>query len=145
MIIPYRIQQALRRLGIGLMVLLVLASVLLLCWFLWLQRYVVYTEDGAKLDFDISLQFPDGQVAQKPTTGGDVNLIYGDEIEATGPATKEMERFSGYYVTVDAMREDFDAVQDIAQWRNGDVRYEEHPWRILLQHQPGPHCRRHSP
>ena len=112
MIIPYRIQQALKRLGIGLLVLLVLASVVLLCWFLWLQRYVVYTEDGAKLNFDIALQFPDGQVAQKPTTGSDVNLIYGDEIEATGPANKEMERFSGYYVTVDAMREDFDAVAE---------------------------------
>ena len=59
MIIPYRVQQALRRLGIGLLVILVLAMVVLLCWFLWLQRYVVYTEDGAKLNFDISLQFPD--------------------------------------------------------------------------------------
>ena len=89
MIIPYRIKQALRRLGIGLLVLLVVAAVVLLCWFLWLQRYVVYTEDGAKLRFDISLQFPDGQVAQKPTTAGDVNLIYGDEIEATGKITEK--------------------------------------------------------
>ena len=110
MIIPYRAQQALRRLGIGLLVLLVMAAVLLLCWFLWLQRYVVYTEDGAKLDFDISLQFPEGEVAQPPQPGESVELIYGDEIEATGPAAKELTRFSGYYVDIAAMREDFSAV-----------------------------------
>ena len=113
--IPYRIQQVLRRLGIGLMVLLVLTSVVLLCWFLWLQRYVVYTEDGAKLDFNISLQFPDGQVAQKPDPDGDVNLIYGDEIAATGPAVKDLERFSGYYVTLDMLKTDFSAVVEQLQ------------------------------
>ena len=110
MMIPYRIQQGLRRLGIGLLVLLVLAAVVLLCWFLWLQRYVVYTEDGAKLDFDISLQFPEGQVAQPPKPGENIDFIYGDDAENLGPTNKEMERFSGFYVSVDAMREDFNAV-----------------------------------
>ena len=108
--IPYRTQQVLRRLGIAVLVLLVLAAVLLLCWFLWLQRYVVYTEDGAKLDFNISLQFPEGEVAKPPQSGESVEFIYGDEVEDPVSATKAWERFSGYYVTIEAMREDFSAV-----------------------------------
>lgn len=111
--IPYRTQQALRRLGIALLVLLVLCAVVLLCWFLWLQRYVVYTEDGAKLDFDISLQFPEGEAARPPIPGETIDLVYGDEQEATGPSvSKELVRFSGYYISIEAMREDFAAVQE---------------------------------
>ena len=47
--IPYRTRKFLRSLFIGLAALVLAAAALLVCWMLWLGRYVVYTEDGVKL------------------------------------------------------------------------------------------------
>ena len=67
MSIPYRTQQTLKRLAGTLLVLLVVGAVILGLWFLWLQRYVVYTrDDGAVLDFNLSETLPAGQEAQPP-------------------------------------------------------------------------------
>ena len=109
MIVPYRTQQTLRRLGISVLALLLLLVVLLLCWFLWLQRYIVYTGDGAKLDFGISLEFSGGEVAQKPQASdrSDLQFTVGSNLGNT----KELVRFSGYRVTLDALKEDIDGVK----------------------------------
>lgn len=110
--IPYRTQQMLKRLLIGFLVLLLFATVLLMCWFLWLQRYVVYTDDGAKLDFDISLSFPDGQVARPPEPGATVDMIFGDDPEGTTPVFKELGKLNGYYVSMEALKSDFSGVTE---------------------------------
>lgn len=109
MIIPYRSQQILRRLGITLLSLMLLLVVLLLCWFLWLQRYIVYTGSGAKLDFDVSLEFSGGETAQKPKppTGSDLQFTVGSNLGNT----KELVQFSGYRVTLDALKADLDGVK----------------------------------
>ena len=49
--IPYRTQRMLKRVGTVLMAVLVVGVAAWLCWVVWLQRYVVYTSDGAELDF----------------------------------------------------------------------------------------------
>ena len=53
--IPYRTRRALRRLCVTVLVLLLIVMALALCWLLWLNRYVIYTRDGAKLDFNLSM------------------------------------------------------------------------------------------
>lgn len=110
--IPYRTRQMLKRLLIGLSILLLFAAVLLLCWFLWLQRYVVYTDDGAKLDFNMSLQFPDGQVARPPESSANAEMIYGDGTDATTPVFKELGKVNGYYVSMEALKADFSGVSE---------------------------------
>ena len=50
--IPYRIQRMLKRLVVLAAIALVVLALLALCWFLWLDRYVVYTRNGAMLDFE---------------------------------------------------------------------------------------------
>lgn len=110
--IPFRTQRTLKRLLIGLLVLLLFAAVLLMCWFLWLQRYVVYTDDGAKLDFNISLNFSDGQVAIPPEPGATADMIFGDDISTTQPVFQELTQISGYYVTMDALKEDIASVTE---------------------------------
>ena len=54
MSIPYRHKRALARIGTLLAVLFLIFVVTWLCWVVWLQRYVVYTSDGATLDFNHS-------------------------------------------------------------------------------------------
>ena len=109
--ISYRAQRFLRRLCVTLLILLIIGAVLLMCWFLWLQRYVVYTEDGAKLDFGISLQFPEGEVATPPEPKPTVSIVYNDDANATTPTHSEFTRFSGYYVTLGDIQADAESVR----------------------------------
>jgi len=69
---------------------------------------VVYTPDGAILDFDKPLQYAPGEVAVPPDPLPTVNINYGDP-EDEQQAT-ELERFSGYYVTLETLLSDFDAI-----------------------------------
>ena len=81
MAISYRSRRFFRRLSIFILTLVLLAAVLAVCWFLWLDRYVIYTSDGAKLDFELSLDFPAGQPAQRPSAGETVQIYYPEDDE----------------------------------------------------------------
>lgn len=66
MSIPYRTRRVLNRLGLVLMIFLLVGVIAWLCWVVWLERYVVYTADGASLDFEHSSQDIIGEVATPP-------------------------------------------------------------------------------
>ena len=51
MSIPYRTRRVLNRLGLVLMIFLLVGVIAWLCWVVWLERYVVYTADGAIAGF----------------------------------------------------------------------------------------------
>ena len=105
--IPYRTRKFLRSLFIGLLVLVLVAAGLLACWMLWLGRYVVYTEDGVKLDFSLNLQFPQGVAPEEPGPAPTVNIhINAGQNGPQLPA--ELVSFRGYYVTVQDLIDDFD-------------------------------------
>ena len=56
--IPYRTRRVIDRIGyISLAVLMVLA-VVWFCWVIFVERYVVYTRDGAVLDIFIKSLIP---------------------------------------------------------------------------------------
>ncbi len=110
MIIPYRIRRVLRRISLTALAVLSFALALTICWFLWLQRYVVYTDDGVKLMFGMSMELPDGELAKEPTQGDAIDFIYKDDLSNTGSAAKELAHFNGYYIDLAAMREDFNNV-----------------------------------
>ena len=108
--LPFRTRQMLRRLLIAALVLVIVAALVGLCWLLWLNRYVVYTKDGAILDFDQSLQFPEGIVPEEPKPGKPIEILQQDQI-AGDLASKELVKFAGYYVELTDIRENFDAVK----------------------------------
>ena len=113
--IPYRIRRSLQRFFITVLIFILVASALIVCWFLWLRRYVVYTEDGAKLMFGISMELPEGEQAVAPTPGETIEFIYGDDTSQAGPVSKELAHFTGYYVDLTAMSEDFDSIFEQVQ------------------------------
>ncbi len=122
MILPYRTRRILKRLLVAVLILFSVALALTVCWFLWLQRYVVYTEDGAKLDFSLSMELPEGEVVQPPTQGATIDFIYADEQQQTGPAAAELTHFTGYYLDVSAMKAGFDDIfEQIALLPDGAV------------------------
>ena len=113
--IPYRAKRVLQRLMTAVLVLLVLAVLVLLCWLLWLDRYIVYTKDGAKLDFSLSQQYPQGQVPEKPTAGATVHITYEDPKKEENVGPKEFTQFSGYYVDLATLTKEFAWAEEALQ------------------------------
>ncbi len=113
MMIPYRTGRILRRILIILLVLALIAAVILLCWFLWLRRYVVYTRDGAVLNFNLSMEYAQGETAAEPAEIPTVEIHYGEETLPNQTQSKELQQFSGFFVTLDELTENFDAVEQM--------------------------------
>ena len=108
MIFSYRTRRVLKRLLILLLALALIGVGVLMCWLLWLQRYVIYTPDGAILDFNKPLQYAPGAIITPTEPLPTVNINYGAP-EEEQPKT-ELERFSGYYVTLETLLSDFDNI-----------------------------------
>ena len=110
MSIPYRARRALRNFSVGILVLALFAALILLCWLLWLNRYVIYSRDGAKLDFSLSIFYQEGETPQIPDTPPIIEIH--DKVDTDSPdyVSTEMTNFGGYYVTLEQLTQDFDAV-----------------------------------
>lgn len=109
MAISYRFRRRVGFLLRGVILILVAALVACFCWVIWLERYIVYTEDGAVLDFGISLEFPSGQVAVPPEPMGTIPI-------QTNPGKTETEdgklpQLHGYYVDTDLLLKNINAVK----------------------------------
>ena len=112
MLFSYRTRRFLGRLFRFVLVLAVVAVIALMCWLLWLQRFVVYTSDGVKLDFSLSEQVMQGQIAVPPKPGIDVEIIYGSEEDEKQEEDPSQQLLAGYYVSEDALYTNIPAVLD---------------------------------
>ena len=54
--LSYRARRTWHRVGIAALAIAVLAALMIFVWTVWLGRYVVYTRDGATLDFNSSAE-----------------------------------------------------------------------------------------
>lgn len=110
MAISYRTRRALSRLGSVLLFLLMLAVIVWMVWVIWLSRFVVYSRDGAQLDFDRSNELLSGELAVPPQTQETVSIIYSDKA-ANPDGSKELTQINGYYADAKSLREDLDGVR----------------------------------
>ncbi len=95
MTIPYRTRRVLKRLFTVLLALLLVAVFVLMCWLLWLDRFLVYTKDGVYLDFDREKPLS-GSLATPTKPRPTVSIHYGDDdVEVTG----QLQQLSGFYIT----------------------------------------------
>ena len=102
MIVPYRTKQAIKRVLQGLLALTVLVAVASVCWFIWAQRYIVYTADGqAQLNFDLP-PLAAGQAPQKPEEV-EVTIRFESGEEEEGTKT-DLQQMTGYYVEPEALK-----------------------------------------
>ena len=111
MIFSYRTRQTIKNIAVILLVVLLVLVLVLGCWFVWLDRYVVYTRDGAVLDFGISMEFAPGVQAVRPEEEDPVSIYY-NEGENTINTSTELTQMIGYYVDAAALEEDIDAVRE---------------------------------
>ena len=105
MTIPYRTQRVLKKIGYTFLALVLVAVLAILCWFVWLSRYVVYTrDDGAVLRFDLDPVVPAGVTATPPERLGDVSIYYNEGDNAINIST-ELTQIIGYYVDAAALKD----------------------------------------
>ena len=107
--IPYRTQRMLKRIGTVLLAVLVVGVAAWLCWVVWLQRYVVYTSDGATLDFSQSANEITGEKAEPPVAEANVSIFYNEGADAID-TSNELKQLSGYYITSDMFKNDLENV-----------------------------------
>ena len=109
--IPYRTRRKIKRAG---QIFLILAMIFFIIWFcsvIFLQRYVVYTREGAHLDFSVDPDQIQGVVAAPPV--GELNVsIYYNEGENAMNTNAVLKKLDGYYIDAEAMSKNMTAVWD---------------------------------
>lgn len=109
MILPYKTRRALRSLGIFILVLVLVLVMVWLVWLLWLDRYVVYTRDGAILDFNLSEKMEPGEIALPPEDDVTISIYYNEGDNAINIST-ELTQLAGYYIDANMLEKDMSTV-----------------------------------
>lgn len=110
MFFSYRTRQRLKSLLLSLFPALLVILAVLICWLLWVQRFLVYTPEGVHLDFDMTSPAQPGIVPQVPTKGY-VDIEYDATLpDATQPGATQQFQVRGYYIDPLALQADVDAV-----------------------------------
>lgn len=108
--ITYKTRRKLKTIGTFALVVALVLVIAWFCWIVWLERYVVYTRDGAQVDFKLSEQPTDfGQTAEPPVPPETVS-IYFNEGAATVETSTELAQLYGYYIDV-TMLQDIDSIR----------------------------------
>lgn len=95
----------LNRVGIVLLAFVVIFIAVWLCWVIWLDRYVVYTDDGAAIDFSLSSHELNGEVAVKPVAEGNISIYYNEGSDSIN-TSNELTKLSGYYIDSNMLQKD---------------------------------------
>ena len=104
--LSYRTRQSISRIGTVCLALLLVFILVWFCWVIWIERYVVYTREGATLDLGISANDIVGEVAAPPLSGGTGITIYYNDGSAAMENSQEMTQLDGYFVSADALAKD---------------------------------------
>lgn len=112
--ISYRTRKAFGNLATFLLILLLTAVLVWMVWIIWLDRFVVYSRDGAQIRFDSSAEELHGQIVGPPAEREPVSILYDDGSEEVTVNT-ELTQIIGYYVDKDTLKGDLEAVRSQIQ------------------------------
>ena len=90
---------------------LALVAVAWLCWILWLGRFVVYSRDAIRLDFD--WQTPGSFVTAEPPQMPTISILYDDGSETVIQRNQELAQMNGCYVTAQMLSDDIAGVEEL--------------------------------
>ncbi len=120
----YRTRKRLKTAGLVFGTLAVVGGLLWLCWVIWLGRFVVYSRDAAKLDFD--WQTPGEFVVAEAPTDPPVKILFDDGSEVVVEKNPDLQKLSGVYVTADMLVEDLEEVDRL-------IRQQEKGTAVMLE------------
>ena len=119
MTLTYRTKRRLQRIGLVSLIILIVSILVWFCWVIWLERYMVYSRDGASLDFEMKVP-SSGQVAAPPSTDKTVSIYY-NEGEDTVNTTTELTQMTGYYIDIDTLESGVAEAQEIVRALPGNT------------------------
>ncbi len=102
--LTWRTRKRLKTSAIVLGSIAALSTLLWVCWILWLGRFVVYSRDGVRLDFDWVT--PGSFVAAVPPEEPTINIRYDDGDEPVVEKSKELEKLTGCTISIDMLTGD---------------------------------------
>ena len=109
--LTYRTRRNLKRGGIIALVVVLVSTAVWGCWLVWLRRHIVYTRDGAVIDFELTSRDPGpGQLAVPPEEQEAVSIYYNDGSEYAVVDTS-LRQISGYYITAEMLQNDMDTIR----------------------------------
>lgn len=109
MSLSYKARRRWKSVFIALIAIVAVLVVIWLLWMLWLDRYVVYTREGAKLDFSRSSKELTGEAYQPPETPETISIYYNEGANTLLNST-EMVQLSGYYIDAAMLEKNFNEV-----------------------------------
>ena len=101
--IPYRTRKLLQRIGIGVLILLLVAVLTVVGGFLWSDKYIYYTRDGAVMDRDLPPISQDGQLATPHKNEQSIPIYYDDGQRVS--ASTELTQLVGYYIDAEQLKD----------------------------------------
>ncbi len=111
MSMTYKTRLGLRRFFTGLLIFGIILTIVLVCWFLWLDRFVVYYRDRAAFDFSLSKDFPAGQSAPSDVQKDPVKIVINELNPEDGTPILEQTSIRGYYLTISELKSDIAGVR----------------------------------
>ena len=111
MTLTYTTKKKLHRIGLISLILLLVCTLVWFCWVVWLERYMVYSQDGATLDFK-EWEVGTGQVAAPPSADETVPIYYNEGANAINTST-DLTAISGYFIDTDMLKSDIATVRDV--------------------------------
>ena len=115
MSLSYRARRRWRRTLTILGIILCISLIAYIGWIIWLDRYIIYTRDGAKLDFEMSAISTEGELATPPENSDPVKIVMQEAEDDRNQATVEQISISGYYVNNKDLKEDIPGVLEKLQ------------------------------
>ncbi len=103
--IPYRTRRMISRIGFISTILLMILVVFWFCWVIFVERYVVYTEGGAKLDMSFNANDIVGEVARPPQTKEDVDIYFNEGLNSM-ELSNALTQLDGYYIDAVSLEKD---------------------------------------
>ena len=112
--IPYRTRRRLHRLGFTALVLFLISILVWFCSVVFLERYIVYTREGAYLDLDADPQSMRGEVARPPVGEAKVSIYY-NEGENSLNANTAITKLNGYYISSEDLNKGVETVWEMIE------------------------------
>ena len=108
--LTWRTRKRLKTSAIVIGSLVAVSFALWLCWILWLGRFVVYSREGVRLDFEWVT--PGDYVAAQPPEEMPINIVFDDGSDTVVERSKELEKLTGSLVSLDLLTGDLDELND---------------------------------
>ena len=107
--LTFTTKRKLHRIGLISLIVLMVSILVWFCWVIWLERFMVYSSDGATLNFNPA-PVGVGEMAMAPHLEETVSIYVNEGSNAINTST-ELARINGYYIDSDALTQDFATVQ----------------------------------